>query len=314
MQSGGRLTQATNPESGTVSYAYDSQGNATSRTDARGVTTTYTYDALNRLTGKSYSNGTPAVSYAYDGSGHLTSIQNGNSATNFTSFDTVGNITASSQVTAGQTYSFAYSYNLAGALTSETYPSGRVVSTAYDGAGRAATITGNLNGQITSYITQTEYWPHGALQAYWAGNGTVPVWIYDSRLRISQNWVTIDNENTRFLYLMYPNWGTTNSNGNLQSIEIYAGGPGTMTSLPTFTTTFGYDGANRLTSASDTGGWSRSYGYDPWGNMWVTGNSGVSPAGNTPTSDVYNGANRINSAGYDAAGNDLTVNGDTLTY
>ncbi len=38
---------------------------------------------------------------------------------------------------AGQTYSFRYSYNLAGALTSETYPSGRVITNSYDGANRS---------------------------------------------------------------------------------------------------------------------------------------------------------------------------------
>jgi YD repeat-containing protein len=29
-----------------------------------------------------------------------------------------------------------------------------------------------------------------------------------------------------------------------------------------------YDGLNRLTSASEAGGWSRTYGQDAWGNMW----------------------------------------------
>jgi YD repeat-containing protein len=37
-------------------------------------------------------------------------------------------------MTAGQSYNFSYTYNLAGALTSETYPSGRVVTSRYDGA------------------------------------------------------------------------------------------------------------------------------------------------------------------------------------
>ncbi|HEX8098498.1 MAG TPA: hypothetical protein VF507_10695, partial [Pyrinomonadaceae bacterium] len=42
-----RLTSATNPESGTVSYpAYDGNGNLLQKTDARGVSITYTYDEL----------------------------------------------------------------------------------------------------------------------------------------------------------------------------------------------------------------------------------------------------------------------------
>ena len=69
-----RLTSATNPESGTISYAYDNNGNLTTKTDPRTTgganwTTTIAYDALNRVITKSYSNdggATPPVHYYYD--------------------------------------------------------------------------------------------------------------------------------------------------------------------------------------------------------------------------------------------------------
>lgn len=44
-----------------VTYVYDDNGNLTSKTDARGVVTTYGYDSLNRVTSRSYSDGTPPV-------------------------------------------------------------------------------------------------------------------------------------------------------------------------------------------------------------------------------------------------------------
>ena len=50
-----RLTQATNPESGTTRYRYDANGNLTWKRDARGVEAAYAYDELDRLTGRSYS-------------------------------------------------------------------------------------------------------------------------------------------------------------------------------------------------------------------------------------------------------------------
>lgn len=61
-----RLTSAANPESGTVLYSYDLNGNVISKTDARGVQTTMKYDTLNRLISKSYSDGTATATFYYD--------------------------------------------------------------------------------------------------------------------------------------------------------------------------------------------------------------------------------------------------------
>ena len=63
----GRLTSETHPESATTSYTYDANGNVATRTDARGVVVTSGYDALNRVTSRSYSDGTPSATFGYDG-------------------------------------------------------------------------------------------------------------------------------------------------------------------------------------------------------------------------------------------------------
>ena len=62
----GRLTSATNPESGTVTYSYlngsTPKQTLQSRTDNRGTATgktTYAYDADNRLKTVTYTDGTP---------------------------------------------------------------------------------------------------------------------------------------------------------------------------------------------------------------------------------------------------------------
>src|SRR5581483_108937 len=114
-----------------------------------------------------------------------------------------------------------------------------------------------------------------------------------------------------YIWIQNYNWGTTNNNGNVLGLTTYAGGPGPQSSLAVFNESFGYDGVNRLTSSSDTGGWSRSFGYDSWANMWVSGNSGVPLAGNTPTSDALTGGNQISGASSDGAGNLTSVNGNT---
>jgi RHS repeat-associated protein len=75
----GRLTQETNPESGTTSYAYDaatvcpnpSAGNLVTRTDGNGNYQCYYYDALKRLTdvGNNNQNGTNSCKrFRYDNS------------------------------------------------------------------------------------------------------------------------------------------------------------------------------------------------------------------------------------------------------
>src|SRR5258707_5335536 len=65
-----RLTSATNPANGTLSFPYDNNGNLLTKNDARNIVTTLAYDPLNRPTSKSYQNDgglTPSVAYFYDG-------------------------------------------------------------------------------------------------------------------------------------------------------------------------------------------------------------------------------------------------------
>ncbi|MGH9584627.1 MAG: RHS repeat domain-containing protein [Bryobacteraceae bacterium] len=127
------------------------------------------------------------MTYAYDmgtnGKGHLTSIANARSATNVTGFDALGHVLASTQATAGQTYNFDFAYNLAGALTSETYPSGRVLTMSRDGANRVTKVAGAFNGRQTQYATVLSYTPQGTPTFYSYGNGLVRAQSYNSRLQ-----------------------------------------------------------------------------------------------------------------------------------
>jgi YD repeat-containing protein len=173
-----QLQSATNPETGTVGYAYDVNGNVQSRTDARGVTTTYSYDQLNRLLSKTYSNdlnGTPLSCFLYNlstlGVGRLTSAwtQSASATTScstsaafltkrtIVAYDPMGRIVSEQQYTpasqaSGTFYSPQYTYDLAGNLTSSTdgvTPSPTTPGTfltftyCYDGAGRLQLLSSN---------------------------------------------------------------------------------------------------------------------------------------------------------------------------
>ncbi len=217
-----RLTSATNPEqTKPTSYTYDANNNIQTRTDALGVTTTYSYDALNRLTGKTYSdNTTPNGTYNWDvagvtnGVGRLGSVSNSVAKRNYTAYDALGNVTASSMqnLLDGQTYTFSnYKYDLAGGLISETYPSGRVLTTAYDGAERPITVTGQpTSGSATTYVqpisNSPEYWPHGAPYAYQYANQVVlgsPAAVgftYDAEGRVTSSQSSSPNVAVNYYY------------------------------------------------------------------------------------------------------------------
>jgi YD repeat-containing protein len=204
-----RLSSATNPENGTTSYQYDSQGNMIQKTLAGDVTTSYGYDAQNRVTSKSYGNrtysdgavATPAATYCYDGNvvnaslvcaaaspaiansiGRLTGSGNSVSVTKYSAYDALGRVTASQQTPNGQAgYQFSYTYNLAGGLTSITYPSQRTVSYTYDGAGRTSAVkNGNANSS-DSYASIGRYWPHGPLTQMTLGTKMSETGLYNAR-------------------------------------------------------------------------------------------------------------------------------------
>jgi uncharacterized protein RhaS with RHS repeats len=63
-------------------------------------------------------------------------------------------------------------------------------------------------------------------------------------------------------------WGAANNNGSLQSETLYEGGPGALNSLTQLNRSYSYDPINRVRSASDSSGWSRTFCYDRNGNMW----------------------------------------------
>ncbi len=225
----------------------------------------------------------------------------------------MGRVTHSTQQTTGQAFGFGYAYNLTGALTSEIYHSGRTVAIGYDAANRATTLNGTLNGVQTPYIAQAGYWPHGAIYYITRGNNVEYAAGYNNRLQPTETYESLNEANTvsNMLFISCLNWGVspnfgsylygvcgspvtgTNDNGNLQSVTFSNGGA-EYSQYQSFTQTFGYDGVNWLTSATDTGGWSRTFQYDTWGNMWVTAASGVPVSGNTPTgSTAYNTNNQI---------------------
>ncbi len=325
----GRLTSSTQPEMGTISYSYDNVGNLSTRTDARGIVECYGnlsggtcdgkgYDALNRPTQIDYSDQTQWRTFGYDAAGagyswgHLTSVSNGTATINCVSISPLGQVTASTEITGGGTYNFSYYYNLAGALTQENYPSGRVITTLYDYANRPNFVAGTRNGTQTNYVSNLTYFPHGAPSSYTYGNSIWPVSTYNSRLQENQTWAAVNNNPNNFIYYFAFNYGTTNNNGSVLAASELIGNSVPWNSLTSYSQTYTYDALNRLSGATDMTGsttnWSRTFAYDQYGNAWVPSVTGIGWGVSTPAWNVYNTKNQVgDNQPYDAAGNITTL-------
>ena len=111
---------------------------------------------------------------------------------NYTTYDALGRMTGGNQVIDGQTYSMSYSYNLAGSRTSMTYPSGRVITSEYDEAGRMAGVRDQQSGVYYAGVTSTDatnrlqYAAHCAVSLMKLGNGLWEHASYNNRLQPTQ--------------------------------------------------------------------------------------------------------------------------------
>ncbi len=297
--------------------------------DARNISTQFQYDNLNRAWQVAYSDSTPTVTNNYDqartgyfNKGRLTealtvAVGSVPATSQVYNYDLMGRVTNNQQTVGDQTYALSYGYNVGGALTSETYPSGRVISYAFDSAARLAQVSSGS----TVYANQFDYSsPQGLLKSLTLGNGAVESFDYNSRLQLK----SIDLAKTGTVLQHYdykygvfdPNSNSldeTKNNGQIARIEA------TIGTQKQWQQNFTYDSIGRLASAREFRGdnpdpsgqsYLINYDYDLFGNRYQKQSRN---AGNpfaqiwTEDSDINQLTNRLaNSVTYDDAGNVLT--------
>lgn len=338
----GRLTRAKNPEQAvnaslgvndpvtnnsqwSLAYDYDAAGNLTMRTDARGVQTSYLYDYLNRNIVISYVNdpsGTLTTLRRYDfgvegkGRPYLTQ-QSGNitSATYFDEYDAVGRPLVMRQKfeTSGVwslDYRVARTYDLAGNVRTQTYPSGHTVTYNYDAAGRVGdsgtqfaqlAFTGNLgDGVARAYASGVIYSELGGLQQERFGT-QVPLYhklhynrrgqLYDIRLSTQSMQASEWSWNRGAIVNYYSGnyaWegnpstpAGTDNNGNLRMQQTSIPKDDGVSDTSLFEQKYEYDALNRLKSVSEqkrecetcqrVHTFTQAYDYDRWGNRTING-------------------------------------------
>ena len=206
-------------------------------------------------------------------------------------------------------YRASYGYDLAGNLTSQTYPSGRTVTTIFDAAGRMSGVSGQKSGEGTkNYLSQVSYSAAGTVTQMRLGNGLWESTVFNSRLQATRIGLGASGGSISVVGLDY-GYGTSANNGNVTSQTISA--PGL-----TLTQSYGYDELNRLKTATESGVWSQTYSYDQYGNRAVTAGYVPNTTLTPQTLTAFNASNnRLVGSSYDAAGNQVQdAAGRTFSY
>jgi YD repeat-containing protein len=180
-----QLLTSYNPEAGTTCYGtgnsssctpgYDLDGNLLVQTDARGISTNFSVDSLNRVTSRSYSDGTASACFIYDNASsdpsgahrvgrllfewtqHGTCPGNASgvpsNAINYrvvNSYDPKGQVTNETQCPSSPcstAYTFPYTYDLAGNVTSWAagLSNTPTLTSTFDAANRLSNVTSSMS-------------------------------------------------------------------------------------------------------------------------------------------------------------------------
>jgi RHS repeat-associated protein len=323
----GRVVSVSDPDTGVGVLTYDAAGNKVSSLDARGVTVRYAYDEGNRLVA-TWNDADPSgtrLDYVYDASvecpstkctmtaGTLAEVHypvEGGRASDWSGYDARGNATYFGRNIDGQTFEVGTTFDNAGRAVAKTYPNGRVVTIALDGAGRIAALPG--------LVPQIDYDARGLRKRVMFASGVQSSYAYDSRMRTAAITTTTPSGTLVQSY----QYGYDRV-GNVLSVVDNAAPAGAASENATYT----YDAMYRMLTASlDVGrpGFeeTQTYGYDAIDNMILKSSSLGASSPDHVGSMTYGesaGPHAVTTAGdkhyvYDAAGNLVTRDDMDITW
>jgi RHS repeat-associated protein len=317
----GQLTSITPPAGTTLgrrSYTYDGYGRVATYTSGRGVTETYRYDDLDRVLEVDYSDATPSVTYTYDDRGSIDTRTDASGATDY-GHDPLGRLTSRTH-TATPGVPVSYTYDKAGNLATATnaagttrysYDTRNLVTRAVSPSGRPIDFTHDPSGRRTDTRFNVTSDGYGAT-SFAAHTHT----DYDASSRVTRVWTAkagSDADRVTDLSYSYASPGPT-ACANAPAAGVDTSLRWKQTDNRTGrVTTYCYDKANRLVSATTPGGDTWAYTYDGNGNRTQTRKNGA-----VVQTLTANTGDQITTAGYgyDASGNTTTAPavGNPVTY
>jgi len=195
-------------------------------------------------------------------------------------------------------YTTSYAFNLAGEVTTMTYPSGRVVKHEYDAIGRVANVKNNATQ--ANYASGAAYSAAGQITGFSYGNSVTAAMGYSAQ-RLQLTSLSYAQGGTTHLSLAYGYSQGGNNNGQVASVTDSSGETGAGGRTVNYT----YDSLHRLLTAQTTG----SAQYPQWGLSWT-----YDRFGNRSAQTVTAGSGPSNSVTIDAATNRITAMGGYTFY
>lgn len=239
------VTSVTLPTGAVTRFTYDANGNLLTKTDAANKVTTLTYDTRNRLVTVTDPLGN-VTTYAYNNNGNLKTVTDANNNVTANTYNYLGQLTASKDALGSVT---SLTYGVAGCptctgvdqLTAITDAKNQKTSWTYDKLGRLLAETGPISNSTMNYA----YGPLQSPSSKTDANGATIGYAYDALERLTQKTYP-DSSSVTYTY---------DSRNNILSATN-----------KDISYTFVYDNDNRVTSVSDSRGYSIAYQYDQAGN------------------------------------------------
>jgi YD repeat-containing protein len=306
-----RLCRTWEPESGSEIMAYDGASNLTWSASgasfngagcgqdqvAATARTVRAYDAMNRVTSVVYPAGTQPSTFTYDPIGNPATATSGTVSWTY-GRNKLGLLTAEVLAVDGWSWALGYGYDANAALSTILYPDGEILSYNPDALGRPTTAGG--------YAAGLAYFPDGDMKSYSLGSGGSYVAQKNGRNLLSNftyGKAGVPSLSEDFGY---------DANGNVLQITDIAGNNQR-------TKMMGYDGLNRLLSATASNLWgTESYTYDTLNNIRTLSNSSGTSTynydGSNLLASITNGATALHTFNYDARGNTVGKDGQLLNF